>query len=94
MNAYYFWRDKTAILGAIKAKLPFSGGKYQDASCKFMDQTSICSLQFSIIESFSYCIGTDQIVLALRHIPLGGEGIFVNRDTEKLFCESWLKCFA
>ena len=29
MNAYYFRKDKTAVLGAIKAQLPFSGGKYQ-----------------------------------------------------------------
>ena len=29
MNAYYFRRDKTAILGAMKAQLPFSEGKYQ-----------------------------------------------------------------
>ena len=29
MNAYYFWRDKTAILGAIEAQLPFSEGKHQ-----------------------------------------------------------------
>ena len=26
MNAYYFRSDKTAILGAIKAQLPFSEG--------------------------------------------------------------------
>ena len=35
MNAYYFWRDKTAIVGAIKAQLPFSEGKYQ--LLKFME---------------------------------------------------------
>ena len=29
MNAYYFREDKTAVLGAIKAQLPFSEGKYQ-----------------------------------------------------------------
>ena len=29
MNAYYFRRDKTAVLGAIKAQLPFSESKYQ-----------------------------------------------------------------
>ena len=29
MNAYYFWEDETAVLGAIKAQLPFSEGKYQ-----------------------------------------------------------------
>ena len=29
MNAYYFRRDKTAILGTIKAQLPFSEDKYQ-----------------------------------------------------------------
>ena len=29
MNAYYFWEDKTAVLGAIKVELPFSEGKYQ-----------------------------------------------------------------
>ena len=29
MNAYYFRKDKIAVLGAIKAQLPFSGGKYQ-----------------------------------------------------------------
>ena len=29
MNAYYFRRSKTAILGSIKAQLPFSEGKYQ-----------------------------------------------------------------
>ena len=28
-NAYYFREDKTAVLGAIKAQLPFSEGKYQ-----------------------------------------------------------------
>ena len=28
MNALYFWREKT-VLGAKKAKLPFSEGKYQ-----------------------------------------------------------------
>ena len=28
-NAYYFQEDKTAVLGAIKAQLPFSEGKYQ-----------------------------------------------------------------
>ena len=29
MNAYYFWRDKNAILGTIKAQLPFSEDEYQ-----------------------------------------------------------------
>ena len=29
MNAYYFRREKTAVLGAKKAQLPFSEGKYQ-----------------------------------------------------------------
>ena len=29
MNAYYLRKDKTAVLGAIKAQLPFSEGKYQ-----------------------------------------------------------------
>ena len=29
MNAYYFRRDKTAVLGAVKAQLEFSGGKCQ-----------------------------------------------------------------
>ena len=29
MNVYYFRRDKTAVLGSIKAQLPFSVGKYQ-----------------------------------------------------------------
>ena len=29
MNAYYFRKYKIAVLGAIKAQLPFSGGKYQ-----------------------------------------------------------------
>ena len=29
MNAYYFRRDETAVLGEIKAQLPFSGDKYQ-----------------------------------------------------------------
>ena len=29
MNAYYFRSDKTVFLGAIKAQLPFSEGKYQ-----------------------------------------------------------------
>ena len=29
MNAYYFRSGKTAILGAIKAQLPFSEGNYQ-----------------------------------------------------------------
>ena len=29
MNAYYFREDKTGVLGAIKAQLPFSEGKYQ-----------------------------------------------------------------
>ena len=29
MNAYYFRKDKIAVLGAIKAQLPFSGGKYE-----------------------------------------------------------------
>ena len=28
-NAYYFRRDKTAILGTIKAQLPFSEGKHE-----------------------------------------------------------------
>ena len=29
MNAYYFREGETAVLGAIKAQLPFSEGKYQ-----------------------------------------------------------------
>ena len=29
INAYYFREDETAVLGAIKAQLPFSEGKYQ-----------------------------------------------------------------
>ena len=29
MNAYYFREDKTGVLDAIKAQLPFSEGKYQ-----------------------------------------------------------------
>ena len=29
MNASYFRRDKTAVLGAVKAQLSFSEGKYQ-----------------------------------------------------------------
>ena len=29
MDAYYFQSDKTTVLGATKARLPFSEGKYQ-----------------------------------------------------------------
>ena len=29
MNTYYFRKDETAVLGVIKAQLPFSEGKYQ-----------------------------------------------------------------
>ena len=29
MNSYYFRRDKTAVLGAIKTQLPFWEGLYQ-----------------------------------------------------------------
>ena len=29
MNAYYFREGETAVLGVIKAQLPFSEGKYQ-----------------------------------------------------------------
>ena len=29
MNIYYFRRDETAVLGAIKAQVLFSEGKYQ-----------------------------------------------------------------
>ena len=29
INTYYFRRNKTAVLGAKKAQLPFSEGKYQ-----------------------------------------------------------------
>ena len=29
MNAYHFREDKTAVLGALKAQLPFSEGRYQ-----------------------------------------------------------------
>ena len=29
MNAYNFRRDETAVLGAIKAQLPFSEGNYK-----------------------------------------------------------------
>ena len=29
MNAYYFREDKTAILGVMKAQLPFWEDKYQ-----------------------------------------------------------------
>ena len=28
IHTYYFLRDKTAVLGEIKAQLPFSEGKY------------------------------------------------------------------
>ena len=49
MNAYYFWEDKTTVLGAIKGQLPFSDGKYQllNSLIKFR------SLDFSIIWIFS-----------------------------------------
>ena len=65
MNAYYFWKDKIAVLGAIKAQLPFSGGKYQ--------------LVFSLYEipfpTIFYCLNFQlphQIVLARRNISLKG----------------------
>ena len=50
MNAYYFRRDKTAALQvAIKAKLPFSEGKYQLLSSwnEIPFPTSLLSYEFS-----------------------------------------------
>ena len=45
MNAYYFRKDKIAVLGAIKAQLPFSGANisYYFRGMKFRP------LQFSIV---------------------------------------------
>ena len=59
-------REKTAVLGAIKAQLPLSEGKYHPLNL----WNKISFLQFSIIRIFSYHIRTDQIVLARRNIPL------------------------
>ena len=66
MNAYYFREDETTVLGAIKAQLPFSEGKY---SC-LIREIKFRSLQFSIIWIFSYYIRTDQIALARTNIPV------------------------
>ena len=37
MNAYYFRRDKIAVLGAIKAQLPFSEGKVKELKILKLD---------------------------------------------------------
>ena len=50
MNAYYFRRDKTAVLGATKAQLPFSEGKYQllNSWNKFLFPTNFYHLNFQL----------------------------------------------
>ena len=62
MNAYYFRRDKTAVLGAIEAQVLFSEGKYQLLnSWNKIPFPTIC-----------YRIRTDQIMLARTNIPVKG----------------------
>ena len=55
MNAYYFRRNKTAVLGAIKAQLPFSEGKYYSVAAKFVEYHSVpynpLSFEFSATAS-------------------------------------------
>ena len=50
MNAYYFRRDKTAVLGAIRAQLPFSEGKHQLLNLwnKIPFPTIFCHLNFQL----------------------------------------------
>ena len=83
-----FGKDKTAVLGAIKAQLPFSGGKCQllFSGMKFR------SLQFSIVWIFSYRNRTDQIVLARRHIPLKGHKRI--RESRKFHSKSFTYFFS
>ena len=59
MNAYYFRKDKIAVLGAIKAQLPFSGGKYQllFSWYEIPFPTDFLSFEFSATacEQIKYC---------------------------------------
>ena len=50
MNANYFRKDKIAVLGAIKAQLPFSGGKYQLLFSRYEISfpTILCCLNFQV----------------------------------------------
>ena len=50
MNAYYFRRDRSSVLGAIKAQLPFSEGKYLllNSRIKFLFPTNFCHLNFHL----------------------------------------------
>ena len=89
MNAYYFRKDKIAVLGVIKAQLPFSGRKYQ--------------LLFSWNEipfpTIFYCLNfqlphprTDQIVLARRNVPLKGHKRI--RESRKLHSKPFTYFFS
>ena len=60
----------TAVLGAIKAQLPFSEGKYQLLNS--WNKIPFPTNEFSIISFFSYGIRTDQIMLAHTNIPFIG----------------------
>ena len=68
MNAYYFRRDKTAVLGAIKEQLPFSEGKYRLLNS--WNKIPFPKIFYHLNLNFSYHIRTDQIVLAPTNIPL------------------------
>ena len=71
MNIYYFRRDETAVLGAIKAQLPFSKGKYQllNSWNKIQFRTIFYHKNFQLQ---LYRIRTDQILLARTNNPLKG----------------------
>ena len=88
MNAYYFRNDKIAVLGAIKAQLPFSGGKYQLLYSWY--EISLPTILYCL--NFSYRIRTDQIVLARRHIPLKGHKRI--RESRKLYSKPFIYFFS
>ena len=68
MNTYYFRRDKTAVLGAIKAQPPFSEGKYQLLNS--WNKIPFPTIFYHL--NFSYRIRTDQTLLARTNIFIKG----------------------
>ena len=74
MDAYYFRRGKTAVLGAIKVQLPFSEGKYQllnSWSTVPYPTVFSCFLPFEF-SATAFNPPWDQLMLAHTTIPLKG----------------------
>ena len=88
MNAYSFRRDKTAVLRAIKAQLPFSEGKYQLLNS--WNKIPFPTIFYYL--NFSYGIRKDQVTLARTNIPAKGHKTM--RESRKLHSKPFSNFFS